>query len=103
MDAANRIEPHPAMRTHPGEVLRLMLEDGLNMSLAEAARQLGVSRQALHNVISGKNGISPDMALLLGRMVGSPRLWMNLQARYDLDQARERMPKERLERVPELQ
>jgi addiction module HigA family antidote len=80
-----------------------MLEDGLNLSLTEAARQLGVSRQALHNVVSGKSSISPEMALLLGRMIGSPRLWLNLQARYDLDLARQHMPKERLERVPDYQ
>jgi addiction module HigA family antidote len=101
--SVSRTEPHPTMTTHPGEVLRVMLEGGLNLTVSEAARQLGISRQALHNVLSGRASISPEMALLLGRMVGSARLWMNLQARYDLAKAQERMPSERLERVPEYQ
>jgi addiction module HigA family antidote len=99
--SANRIEPHPSMATHPGEVLRVMLEDGLHLSVSEAARQIGVSRQQLHNVLSGRAGMTPEMALLVGRMVGSPRLWLNIQSRYDLAKAQERMPAERLERVPE--
>ena len=84
------IEAHPSMRTHPGEVLELMIKEGLRTSISDAARQIGVSRQALHNIIIGKAGVTPDMAIKLGEIVGSARLWLNLQSSYDLAKAEER-------------
>jgi addiction module HigA family antidote len=48
--------------THPGEILREDVLPALDLSVSEAARQLRITRQTLHRVLSGKAGISPEMA-----------------------------------------
>jgi addiction module HigA family antidote len=71
--------------THPGEILREDVLPDLGLSVSEAARHLGVSRQALHRVLSGTAAVSPEMALRIGKMVGNgPGLWLRMQAAYDL-------------------
>jgi antitoxin HigA-1 len=92
----------PKMRAvHPGEIIAEALDDGLRLSVAEAARRLGVSRQQLHRVLSGRAQVTPDMALRIGRLLGNgPDLWLALQAKHDLSAARRRLGVE-LERVPE--
>jgi addiction module HigA family antidote len=52
--------------SHPGELLREILADGLELSVAEAARQLGVSRMTLHRLLRGEQAVTPEMALRLG-------------------------------------
>jgi len=70
---------------HPGEVLREYLGD---ISITEAAAQLGVSRVTLSRVISGSAGVSADMAFRLGSAFGtSPEMWAGMQLQYDLYQA----------------
>lgn len=70
---------------HPGEVLREYLGD---ISITEAAVQLGVSRVTLSRVISGSAGVSADMAFRLGSAFGtSPEMWAGMQLQYDLYQA----------------
>lgn len=73
---------------HPGEML---LEEFLvpkEMSQAEFARQLGWTKARLNELIRGKRGITAESALDLAEVLGtSPKLWMNLQATYDLDRA----------------
>jgi antitoxin HigA-1 len=75
---------------HPGEVLAGALgPEGLNISIAEAARHLGVSRVALSRVINGRAAVSPTLALLLERAgLNTARLWLAMQAAYDLSQVR---------------
>jgi len=71
--------------THPGEILKEDVLPALNLSVAEAARQLGVSRQSLHKVMSGAVAVTPEMALRLGRWCGNgPGLWLRMQQAYDL-------------------
>jgi len=73
---------------HPGLLIRDDLE-ALEISTAEAAKGLGVTRQQLHNVITGRSGITPDMALRLERGIGGTAdHWLRMQAAYDLAQAR---------------
>lgn len=73
---------------HPGVGLKDDL-DALGLSVAEAAKGLGVTRQQLHNVISGRSGITPEMALRLEKGIGSNAdHWLRLQAAYDLAQLR---------------
>lgn len=73
--------------SHPGAMLAEMLE-AAELGPAEAARRLGVSRQLLHTILSGRTGISADMALRLARLLGgSPQFWTNLQANYSMQQA----------------
>jgi len=97
-------EPRPVRRrppTHPGEILR---EDGLpalRLSVAEAARQLRVTRQRLHRVLAGRAPVTAEMALRLGRFCGNgPDLWLRMQQAHDLWHARERLGAE-LEAIPE--
>lgn len=75
---------------HPGLGLRDDLE-ALGVTVAAAAVGLGVTRQQLYNVLKGKSGISPDMALRLEKGVGgTAESWLALQMAYDLAQARAR-------------
>ena len=69
---------------HPGLGLRDDIEE-LGLSVAEAAEGLGVTRQQLHNVVSGRSAISPEMAVRLEKAIGSTAdTWLRLQAAYDL-------------------
>ena len=75
---------------HPGEILRDNVE-AAEMSVTEAAAQLGCTRQALSRLLNGKAGISPTMALSLERIGWSnASFWMRLQAAYELAQERRR-------------
>ena len=78
---------------HPGEVLREFLPEGL--AVTEAARRLGVTRQALSALLNGRAGLSAKMALRLEAALGtSAEMWLEMQAGYDLWQARQqRRPK----------
>jgi addiction module HigA family antidote len=75
---------------HPGRQVKEEL-DFLNISVADAAEGLGVTRQQLYNVISGRSIITPDMAVRLEKGIGgTAEGWLKLQAAYDLAQARTR-------------
>lgn len=78
---------------HPGEVLREYLPESLGVG--EAARRLGVTRQALSALLNGRAGVSAAMALRLEKALGtSAEMWLEMQAGYDLWQARQqRQPK----------
>src|ERR1700733_8473888 len=74
--------------THPGEMFRDIVLPELGLSVSEAARQLGVSRQTLHAVMSARSAVTAEMALRLGRFCGNgPGLWMRMQQAFDLWQA----------------
>jgi addiction module HigA family antidote len=91
---------YPAVRpkrppTHPGELLREIVEEHLHLSISEAARRLGVSRQMLHKVLSGGAGVTPDMALRFGKLFGKdPGLWLRMQHTYDLWHGERRLASE---------
>ena len=74
---------------HPGRSIRSACLEPLGLSVTEAAEALGVTRQALNNVINGKSGISSEMAIRLSKAFGStPETWLRMQVAYDLAQAR---------------
>jgi antitoxin HigA-1 len=78
--------------THPGVILREDVLPELNMSVSAFARSLGVSRQTLHAVLAERSGISPEMALRLGVLLGNgAQLWVDMQTKYDLWQAEEKL------------
>jgi len=84
---------------HPGLIVRHDCLEPLGLSVTDAARILGVSRQALNNVINGKAGISPEMAIRLSKAFGSrPETWVRMQAAYDLAVALKREGEIRVER-----
>jgi len=73
---------------HPGEVLRQLCLDPLNLTVTDAARSLGVSRKALSSILNGRAGISPEMAVRLSIAFNtSAESWLNQQLQYDLWQA----------------
>jgi antitoxin HigA-1 len=76
---------------HPGRHIRLEYLEPLGLSVTEAARILGVTRANLSNLVNGKSGISPEMALRLAKAFGgSAEIWLRLQAAYGLAQLRRR-------------
>jgi antitoxin HigA-1 len=88
---------------HPGELLREEILPALGRPKTEIARLLGVSRQTLYDILEERQPVTPGMALRLGKLCGNgPDLWLNLQKRYDLDQA-ERALRAVLARIPILE
>ncbi|MGA3077340.1 MAG: HigA family addiction module antitoxin [Bryobacteraceae bacterium] len=90
---------------HPGRIVRHDCLEPLGLSVTEGAKVLGVTRQALNNVVNGKSGISPEMAIRLTKAFGSTaETWLRMQLAYDLAAARrnESKIKVRRQRVPEL-
>jgi antitoxin HigA-1 len=74
---------------HPGGSIRRACLEPLGLSVTEDAKILGVTRQALNNVINGKSGISPEMAIGLSKAFGStPETWLRMQLAYDLTDCR---------------
>lgn len=74
---------------HPGRILKQDCIKSLGLSITEAALKLGVSRQTLSEIVNGKTGITPNMALKLSKAFSTtPEFWLNMQQKYDLAQAR---------------
>ncbi len=75
---------------HPGRIVRGAIE-GLGVSVTDAAKALHVSRPTLSNLLNGKAGVSPEMAVRLSKAIGStPGFWMRLQMNYDLAKVSQR-------------
>jgi antitoxin HigA-1 len=71
--------------THPGLVVRHDCLDALGLSVTAGAKALGVTRQTLNNLVNGKSGVSPEMAIRLSKAFGStPETWLRMQLAYDL-------------------
>lgn len=76
---------------HPGGIVRRQCLEPLGLSVTAAARGLGITRQALSELINERAGISVDMAIRLSKAFGaSPETWLGMQTAYDLWQARRR-------------
>jgi antitoxin HigA-1 len=76
---------------HPGTYVREQCLAPHNLGVVDGARALGVSRQALSNVVTGRAGISPEMAVRLAKAFGgSEEHWLQLQLAFDLAQVRKR-------------
>ena len=72
---------------HPGRIVRQECIEPLRLTVTAAAKGLGVTRKALSELVNGKSGISPEMAVRLSQAFGSsPELWLGLQMDYDLAQ-----------------
>ena len=79
---------------HPGEVVREFCIKPLSLSVTEAAKGLGVSRTALSELLNGRRGISPEMAIRLSvAFGGSAESWITQQAQYDLWKAMQSVDK----------
>ena len=85
---------------HPGLSVRHDCIEALGLTITEAAAVLGVTRQALNNVVNGKAGISPEMAIRLDKAFGGgAKTWLRLQMAYDLAQTRQRADEIKVKRV----
>jgi addiction module HigA family antidote len=85
---------------HPGTLVREECINPLGLTVTDAAAALGVTRQALNNVINGKAGISPEMAIRLAQAFGSTaEFWLGLQMDYDLAQAQKNAHRIKLKRI----
>jgi antitoxin HigA-1 len=74
---------------HPGEILKETLDD-LGLSMNRLAQDIRVPANRISTIIRGQRGITGETALRLGRYFGTtPAYWMNMQARYDLETARD--------------
>jgi len=84
---------------HPGRIVRCDCLEPLGLSVTEGARVLGVTRQALSNIVNGKSGISPEMAIRLTKAFGSTaETWLRMQLAYDLAAARKNESKIKVRR-----
>jgi len=87
---------------HPGLSVRYDCLEPLGLSVADGAKALGVTRQAMNNLVRGRAGISAEMAIRLEKAFGSgAETWLRLQAAYDLAQAERKSAKIKVRRVTE--
>lgn len=79
---------------HPGFMVRVDCVDRCGLTVTDCAKILGVTRQALNNLVNEKSALSWDMAIRLSKGFGStPEAWMRLQFQYDAAQVDERAKK----------
>jgi len=79
---------------HPGRIIRQECIEPLGLTVTAAATGLGVARKTLSEILNGRSGISPEMALRLARAFGSSaEMWLGLQMDYDLAQAQKKTGK----------
>lgn len=84
---------------HPGGIVKRQCLEPLGLSVTRAAEGLGVTRQALSDLVNEKAGVSIDMAIRLSRAFGStPETWLAMQTARDLWQARDRADRISVER-----
>jgi addiction module HigA family antidote len=77
---------------HPGEILTEEFLKPMKISGYRLAKAVGVNCQTVNDIVLRKRGISADMALRLGRFLGTTsEFWMNLQSAYELAKARNEM------------
>ena len=75
---------------HPGKIVRVSCLEPYGLSVTKGAAVLGVSRQALSNLVNGRTRLSPVMAVRLAKAFGSTtEAWIRLQVAWDIAQARE--------------
>ena len=85
---------------HPGEVLRELCLEPLGVTVTAAAQSLGVSRKALSELLNGKSGVSPEMAVRLSIAFDTtPESWLTQQMHYDLWRAEKKRQSLHVERI----
>lgn len=71
--------------SHPGEILKMEIVEGRNLTIGKAAELLDLTRPTLSNILNGKAGVTPNVALIIEAVFGgSAKLWVRLQTSYDL-------------------
>lgn len=91
-------EPLGLPAVHPGELLRELYLEPLELSTGTLAKRLMVPRTRIERLVNGQTGVSSDTAMRLARFFKTtPSYWLNLQQRYDLAQARGKGEYEKIE------
>ena len=81
--------------THPGEVLLEDVIKPLGITKTDAAKDLGVSRKTLSELVNGKCALTPEMAVRIGKATNtSPESWLAMQTKLDLWNAIQNDPKD---------
>ncbi len=85
---------------HPGEMIRKMCLEPLELPVMKTAEALGVTRKTLSQLVNGKSGVSPEMSIRLSKAFDTtPEFWLGLQMSYGLWQAKERAGKIKMKRL----
>lgn len=85
---------------HPGEVIRELCLDPLGVSVTDAAKALGVTRKSLSELLNGRSGVSPEMALRLAIAFDTTaESWLSQQMQYDLWKVRLKRKKLKVTRL----
>lgn len=85
---------------HPGEFILTTYLEPFGVSARTLAENLAVSPSTLNRIITGKSGISPEMALRLSKALGrSPESWLAMQHAYDLWQAKKKVKLEQVRTI----
>lgn len=85
---------------HPGEVLRELCFEPMELTITDAAKALGVSRKTLSAILNGRAGISPEMAVRLSIAFDTTaESWLNQQVQYDLWLAEQNRKKLKVRRL----
>ncbi|MBE2234768.1 MAG: HigA family addiction module antidote protein [Anaerolinea sp.] len=80
------IAPRRTIAVHPGEILQELLDQN-QITQSLVAERLGMTQPKISDICRGKRGVTPDMAMRLGRLFGQdPRFWLNLQENWELSQ-----------------
>ncbi len=76
------------------------MSDDLGWTVSEAAAALHITRQQLHNIVAGRSGVTPDMAIRFEKAFGcTADTWLRMQANHDLAQARRQASEMVIERL----
>jgi len=85
---------------HPGRIVRQECLEALALSVTDGAKALGVSRNALSELVNERRGVSPEMAIRLSKAFGSTAAaWAGLQLAYDMAQAMQHADGIKVDRV----
>jgi antitoxin HigA-1 len=85
---------------HPGEILRALCLEPLEITITDAAEALGVSRKTLSAILNCRAGISPEMAIRLAKAFDTtPESWLNQQMQYDLWNAKNSLGNVKVKRL----
>lgn len=85
---------------HPGEIIRELCLKPLELSVTDAAKHLGVSRKALSELLNGRVGVSPEMAVRLSIAFDTtPESWLAMQMEYDLWRAEKKRSKLKVKKI----
>ncbi len=85
---------------HPGLSVRHDCIEPLGLTIVDAARRLGVSRKQLSDIVNGRAGISPEMAIRLDKAFGGgAETWYRMQAAFDLARVMEHANEIKVDRV----